>query len=270
LKSRILNSGVNLINPDIVLVGQPNAGKSSLFNKLLSDNRAIVSEIAGTTRDFITEKINIFNNFYSLIDTAGLRVTSDSIEEEGIKRAYQILDKAFYKILLINPFEYDKNFFDGFALNKFDIIIFTHNDREGFENLSNIITSDLNLAGPIEPLSESSLGPIEPKPNILNGPIGANLLDESRLLVEYISFLVNKKYLLISNKEPIIIDRHIDTINKIYEKLEKYSLLHKNTKDISIISSEFNIIGHCISELIGIVSPDDVLHNIFENFCIGK
>jgi tRNA modification GTPase len=279
LKSRVLNSGASLISPDIVLIGQPNAGKSSLFNKLLKNNRAIVSDVAGTTRDFISEKIKISNNFYNLVDTAGLRLTTDRIEEEGIKRAYAVLDKAFYKILLINPFEYDKDFFNNLDVKNFDTILFTHSDRDSFEVLASSIANDLDIPGPIEPLStfengpigaKFDDGPIEPLFNFKSGPIGASLISQHSLTEDTIFDRINDKYLYISNKEPIIIDRHIDTINIIYDKLVNYSVLHENTEDISILSSEFNIIGHCISELIGIVSPDEVLHNIFENFCIGK
>ena len=278
LKARVENSSGNLINPNIVLVGQPNAGKSSLFNTLLKDNRAIVSEIAGTTRDFINEKIKIFKNFYSIIDTAGLRTTNDIIEEEGIKRAYSLLDKAFFKILLINPFEFNSKFFSNLNISDFDLVLFTKSDLKNFDDESKRVLTDLNISGPIEPIENfgpigagSEIGPIEPSLFKSIGPIGANLISSDTNKLESLIFsLVNNKYLDVSNNEPIIVDRHIDSIKNIYNFLLKYKNLHKSIDDISILSSEFNIIGHCISELIGIVSPDEVLHNIFENFCIGK
>ncbi len=266
LKLKISNSSVNLIDPEVVLVGQPNAGKSSLFNLLLNERRAIVSDIAGTTRDFISEKIRIEDNFFKLIDTAGIRKTDDTIEEMGIKKSYEVLEKAFFKILLINPYECNEDYFSNLDLESFDLIIFSHSDNKDFEAVSSKIMSKLKISGSIEPLSKN--GSIEPKDSF--GPIGANTSLKDSVLSEYISKIINKKYLNLSNSEPILLSRHVDQIKNIYSIVLNYENTLNNSTDISIISSEFNIVGHCISELIGIVSPDEVLHNIFENFCIGK
>lgn len=272
LKDKISNSSYSLIKPDIVLVGQPNSGKSTLFNLLLNDNRAIVSDIAGTTRDFISENIRINDNFFNLIDTAGLRETENVIEAEGIVRSFDVLEKGFFKILLINPFEFNKEFFNSIKSKKFDLVLFSHSDREGFKNKSEEVLSFLDINGPIEPIGFGPMGanksgPIEPR---ISGPMGASLIGPIEPVKELIFELVNIKYLEVSRKEPILLDRHKDQINKIYLLLCKYKELLNQVDDISIISSEFNIVGHCISELIGIVSPDEVLGNIFENFCIGK
>jgi len=280
LSKRIDTNSANLISPDIVLVGQPNAGKSSLFNQLLSDNRAIVSEIAGTTRDYITEKIKLNDTLYNLIDTAGLRDSEDSIESEGIRRSYSLIDNSFFKILLINPLDFNSNFLKTISNYTFDLIIFTHKDMETYPKAFNSALSELSkYFGPMGAVSKS--GPIEPNNS---GPMGADensgsigpkfveisLVDEelkdSSLIIDYI----NNKYLSVIGKEPIIVDRHIQVINNISLQINDYSRILDNISDISIISSELNIVGHCISELIGIISPDDVLHNIFDNFCIGK
>jgi tRNA modification GTPase len=278
LKIRINRDSLNLVSPDITLVGLPNAGKSSLFNKLLSEDRAIVSNIAGTTRDFISEKIRIADTHFNLIDTAGVRDSENVIESEGIRRALNLINKSFFKILVINPFEFDINFFKELKDINFDLIVFSHSDSDDYfasvktikESIKDFIS--ISISGPIEPNNYAPMGANDNGsigPSYI-GSIGANLIDQNNEIINTIESLVNKKYLEVSSKEPIIIERHIELINNIYLLISKYSELCSNEEDISIISSELNIVGHCISELIGIVSPDDVLHNIFDNFCIGK
>jgi tRNA modification GTPase len=177
LYNRIIIDGVDLVNPEIVIVGQPNSGKSTLFNRLLNNKRAITSAIAGTTRDYLTEKIKIGDTYFTLVDTAGIRKTQDEIEEEGIRISFEKLQTAFYKILLINPFEFNVEEFEGFDLSVFDSILFTHNDLEGFTKAKDAI---LEKIGPIEPIQNSGpmgadlkSGPIEP--NQSSGPMGADL-----------------------------------------------------------------------------------------------
>lgn len=292
LKHRVTNNSHNLVSPDIVLVGEPNAGKSSLFNTFLLDNRAIVSDIAGTTRDYISENIRIGDSIFNLIDTAGMRVADNSIEVEGIKRSYNLIQKGFYKILVINPFSYNKDFLLSLSAFSFDLIILSHGDVEAFDEAVDSLLVDVgdvfnltknkfyNFSGPMGALRDGSIEPENSGPMGANdsgsieplflGPIGANLKINNPDFLNFTFNLINNKYLDISNKEPIAIDRHINSINEIYLKLQDYSNISSNSTDISIISSELNIVGHCVSELIGIVSPDDVLHNIFDNFCIGK
>ena len=337
LKSHVSNESFNLLSPEIALIGLPNAGKSSLFNLLLQDQRAIVSSIAGTTRDYISERIKIDDNFFSLIDTAGIRKSSDFIEAEGIKRSLEIAKSSFFKILVINPFDISLDYFQELKSTPIDLIIFSHQDNCGFnDRVVHTIQTLSSIFGPIEPknngpMGAENVGPIEPKingpmgaedvgpiePKIngpmgaenvgpiepkINGPMGAESVGpiepnnngpigasvSKRADTDLIPFLeanlnqcvpsvihsiesaIIQKLKMILEREPVLVDRHKTVINEIYLNLCNYKDLSAEIDDISIISSELNTIGHCISELIGIVSPDDVLHNIFDNFCIGK
>ena len=214
----------------------PNAGKSSLFNKLLSEDRAIVSNIAGTTRDFISEKIRIADTHFNLIDTAGVRASENIIESEGIRRALNLINKSFFKILVINPFEFDINFFKELKDINFDLIVFSHSDSDNYiasvETIKESIKDFISISGPIEP---KNYGPMGANDNGSIGPscigsIGANLIDQNNELINTIESLVNKKYLETSSKEPIIIERHIEIINNIYLLICKYSELCSNSR----------------------------------------
>ena len=301
LYKRCLNMSGSLIQPDIALFGKPNAGKSSLFNLLVGDDRAIVSEVAGTTRDFLSEKIKINGQVFNIFDTAGLRTTSDSIEKMGINKAIEKIEFSFFKILLVDCNLIGVDEFDQKHLNNIDLVIFSHFDK-GKESKSFYIDSfnflfksmDSNsilnneITGPIEPKSTGpiepkntgpiepkSAGPIEPKSA---GPIEpreisyifADLLSNSNDLDVILKGLVFNKFNKFLDFDPILIERHKDNINKIYLSFLQYQSCASKVEDMAIISSELNIVGHCISELIGIVSPDDVLNNLFSNFCIGK
>ncbi|MCB9094761.1 MAG: GTP-binding protein [Halobacteriovoraceae bacterium] len=222
-----------ILSPKIVLFGKANSGKSTLFNSLLKTERSIVSPIAGTTRDYISEFIMIEGVQFELVDTAGLRDTEDFVESQGIARAHELIEKSFYKILLQNVYEID------FSFEKFDadLVIYTHLD----------VVQDFNLPA---------------------GSIGANLLVDD-VTKQVIDKLLHKFKDVIS-KNPIVIPRHRELINSLSDRTTSLKTLFDNEPDIAILSSELNLIEQELYELLGQVTPDRVLKEIFENFCIGK
>jgi tRNA modification GTPase len=316
LKTRTEGNLSSLLAPEIALTGQTNAGKSSLFNILLKDDRSIVSNIAGTTRDYVSEILHIDGTNYKLVDTAGIRESSDVIENIGIERALTILKRSFFKILIINPFETNPEYLKKFHEITFDMVIFSHKDQPNFasrvaeidcsfigtnaifaadfmngpieplsknigpieplsENIGPIEPLAKNIgpieplsqkSGPIEPLSEKS-GPIEPLSE-KSGPIVP--LQKTAPIEPVIRDLVTQKYNKLTSNNPILLERHRSCINKIYSKTLDLSCNINDLDDVAILSSEVNILGNHLAELIGIVSPDDVLNSIFSNFCIGK
>jgi tRNA modification GTPase len=314
LKTRTEGNVSALLSPEIVLIGQTNAGKSSLFNSFLKHDRSIVSNIAGTTRDYVSEVIHIDGTNFKLVDTAGIRESSDVIENIGIERAMNILERSFYKILIINPFETNAEYLSKFTNDNFDLLLVSHSDKSGFDDAvkkldlsalhtefigkvsllssssgsigplipsafksgpigpylekkleSGSIGPDKNC-GPIEPLKNA--GPIEPAKNL--GPIGPRVVEESGPIEPVLRAKILQKFEKMTANNPILLDRHRNTINKIYRDSLVFSSNIEDLSDVAILSSEVNILGHSLTELIGIVSPDDVLNSIFSNFCIGK
>ena len=343
LCDRIKGDSAKLLNPEIVLVGQPNSGKSTFFNALLGEERSIVTNIAGTTRDFISETVHLEGVNFRLIDTAGIRNSEDAIEMEGVKRALDLVANSFLKVLLVNPFEFNAKYFEILNGIQFDHIFITHSDLTGYElaikNLletesflvllsnSNLVESanspydkgfghGQKVTGPMGaekagPMGAEKIGPMGAKKTgpmgaEKTGPMGAkktspmegknsnfngldiskefdissyNLIGDVQFcslkigldnVVSILSQQASRKYSNAVSEEPILLKRHKQKIFEIAKEVDQYGQLLEEESDISIISSELNNIGHCISELFGIVSPDDVLHNIFDNFCIGK
>lgn len=307
LHTRTQGNISSLLSPEMVLVGQTNAGKSSLFNLLVKHNRSIVSSIAGTTRDYISEVIHIDGTNYNLVDTAGIRESKDIIENIGIDRAFEILKRAFFKILIINPFETNPAYLEKLAGVEFDFLIISHSDKSNFLNkISDLNLSkirvlevaaasfetgsigpiDLNIfkSGPIGPTSKtgsigpetnsgsigpsSKNGPIEPASK--SAPIEPKSIKTSGSIGPLVKNLLAEKFRVETSNSPILLERHRACINTLYLKSMDLSSKIKQIDDAAILSSEVNIFSNYLSELIGIVSPDDVLNSIFANFCIGK
>src|SRR5690606_9586841 len=200
LVSRVAPLQHNILEPEITLAGLPNAGKSSLFNFLLRDERAIVSPIAGTTRDYLSESVVINDVRFKLVDTAGLREATDIIEQEGIRRTKKLLNASFFSILLINPFEIVDGFKELLELN-FDAIYFTHADQPGF--------------------SESRQQLVDLYPKL--GPMGAvNLSEPDKDFLPALEFAISEKYLDVVSSKPILFERHRSLILEIDRLLDSY------------------------------------------------
>lgn len=254
-----------LMSPSIVLVGQTNAGKSSLFNLLLKNNRSIVSSIAGTTRDYVSEFLNINGTNFRLVDTAGIRISDDNIESIGIMRTFEQIKNSFFNILVINPFQTNRDDLANLDM-VLDLVVVTHADIENFHMKFEDISDKLPDAPILKVnLSSHDYGPIGPTNH--GGPIEPLSLQK---LSKEVATAVHKKFNKISSADPILIDRHRRTIGDIYSKSLEFSNILKDEHDIAIVSSELNLIGSSISSLIGIITVNDILASIFSNFCIGK
>ncbi|UAN00048.1 tRNA uridine-5-carboxymethylaminomethyl(34) synthesis GTPase MnmE [Polaribacter litorisediminis] len=240
----------------VAIIGEPNVGKSTLLNALLNEEKAIVSDIAGTTRDAIEDEIIIDGVAFRFIDTAGLRITKDVIENIGIKKAYEKADNAQLIILLI-----DANKFST-AQDLFLTEIQTIKTR--FPNKRLLV-----IANKIDHLSldQTTILQSEIENLILISAKNKTGIDA---LKEELTSLVNIGAL--SNNETIVTNsRHFEALNNALQAITSV----KQGIDLEISTDLFSIdIRECLRYL-GAITGDydvdkDILGHIFSNFCIGK
>lgn len=240
----------------VAIIGEPNVGKSTLLNALLNEEKAIVSDIAGTTRDAIEDELIIDGVVFRFIDTAGIRETEDVVESIGIKKAYEKAENAQLIIFLIdsNKYIHSKELF----LEEIATI------KQRFPNKRLLV-----IANKIDTLSchDSSILQSEIENLILLSAKQNIGIDE--LKQELIS-LVNTGAL--SNNETIVTNsRHFEALNHALESINSV----KNGIDLDISSDLFAIdIRECLRHLGNITGEydvdKDILGHIFGNFCIGK
>ncbi|CAM1355342.1 MULTISPECIES: tRNA uridine-5-carboxymethylaminomethyl(34) synthesis GTPase MnmE [Tenacibaculum] len=240
----------------VAIIGEPNVGKSTLLNALLNEEKAIVSDIAGTTRDAIEDELIIDGVVFRFIDTAGIRETEDVVESIGIKKAYEKAENAQLIIFLIdsNKYIHSKELF----LEEIETI------KQRFPNKRLLV-----IANKIDTLSchDSSILQSEIENLILLSAKQNIGIDE--LKQELIS-LVNTGAL--SNNETIVTNsRHFEALNHALESINSV----KNGIDLDISSDLFAIdIRECLRHLGNITGEydvdKDILGHIFGNFCIGK
>lgn len=244
---RILKEGIKTI-----IIGKPNAGKSSLLNLVLDEERAIVSDIAGTTRDTIEEYINLKGIPLKLIDTAGIRDTSDKIEEIGVNKSIDLINKAD---LIISIFDNSKE------LEKEDYKIL-----ELIKNKNSIIV-----------LNKTDLGKhvLDDKEEILNLQIpiikmSAKLGDGIQNLYDAINDMFNMGDIELDNSMVITNARHKNQIKKA-----EYNI--KQSIDTIMQNLPIDIIGIYIKEALNDLGTitgqnvsEDIINEIFSKFCLGK
>ena len=247
-EGRIFREGISC-----AIVGKTNVGKSSLFNVLVKEERAIVTPIPGTTRDFIEEVLNINGIPVRLIDTAGLRKAGDSIEREGVKRAKERVAASDFVLLMVDGsrpididdaeiFEEVKGKKRVVAVNKRDLpsMISPKERKDRFQGDPVISISALKNEG-IEELKEAIY----------------NLLIHREVRP-------SPEYLIIANvRHKRALDQVKETISDILKGLEKGTSLE-------FIAFEMRSVLEVLGELVGETTPEEVLSRIFEQFCIGK
>ena len=240
----------------VAIIGEPNVGKSTLLNALLNEEKAIVSDIAGTTRDAIEDEIILGGVAFRFIDTAGLRTTSDVIENIGIQKAYEKAQKAQLVIFLNEA----KNIIN----NSSDFQNQLSNIREKLPNKRLLV-----IANKMDVLSKEELNQLKEKhQDILLLSAKQNTGVEA--LKETLIGLIHKGEL--SNNETIITNsRHFESLTNAFMSIQDV----KNGLDLGIASDLVAIdIRECLRHLGNITGEydvdKDILGHIFSNFCIGK
>ena len=245
------NSGNVLKNGvAVAIVGKPNAGKSSLLNTLASDDKAIVSDIPGTTRDSIENSVNIKGIKFRFIDTAGLRETTDKIETKGIEKTKDQIQKANILIYLFDVNDITELEFTE-SLNQFkrnDLKILLVRNKIDLKNNDEKLLKKLKKLGLIE------ISAID--------KISVNKL--KNVLTESINLRETNVNTIISNS------RHLSALNKALESINSVTLGIDNNLSGDLLSTDIKKCIESIGEITGEVTNDDILGNIFSNFCIGK
>mgnify|MGYP003371587638 FL=1 len=244
---KILKEGVKTI-----ILGKPNAGKSSLLNTILNEERAIVSEFAGTTRDTIEEFVNIKGVSLNLIDTAGIRKTQDKIEEIGVKRALKLSEEADLIIAIFDA---------SMPLDKEDIdILNIIKNKKAIILLNKIDLDDMKL---------------EENAQLKNA--STNILKISAKNGEGINNLYELIYNMFGNKEITMNDgviitniRHKNQIDKAIKSVNAALKSSEQNFPIDIVSIPIKQILYDLSIITGEDVSEDIINEIFSKFCLGK
>ena len=244
---KIIKDGIN-----VAIVGKPNAGKSSLLNALLKEERAIVSKYKGTTRDSIEELMNIDGIPIKIIDTAGIREASDEVEKIGIERAKEIADNAD---LLIAIFDISANI-DEEDIEIIDLI----KDKKAIIVLNKIdlIQDNINVDSRISNLNKKII-----KISALNKD-GVEKISET--IVEM--FKINE----INLDDGIIVTntRHKNLINKAINSTENAQISLENKMPMDIVAIEIKNVLEDLGEITGEDVSENIINEIFAKFCLGK
>ncbi len=237
----------------IAIVGEPNVGKSTLLNALLNEERAIVSNIAGTTRDSIEDELVINGINFRFIDTAGIRETTDVVENIGIKKTFENIEKAQLVLLLVSA-EKMKN-------EKLKIKNELHLIKEKYPD-----KKILTIINKIDLLNDEEIEPLKTKNAIL---ISSKEKTGIHQLKEALTNLANLGAL--SNNQTVVSNsRHFEALNQAYNAIKEVQKGIENNISSDLFATDIRTALHYLGLISGEVTTEDLLGNIFANFCIGK
>ena len=232
---------------DTLILGKPNVGKSSILNKLLNENKAIVTDIEGTTRDIVEGTINLNGLLLNLIDTAGVRKTDNLVEKIGVEKTIELIDKVDLVILVLNNNEKlsedDKKLLE-LTNNKTRIIVLNKIDLE----------KKINLPKSLKNVIETSM--LEDK--------GIELLKNEIEKLYKLEKIKTKDQTYLSNT------RQLSLAKRALEELSDAEKALKNKVPIDMIEIDLKKSLETLGEIIGLNYQDEIIDNLFKNFCVGK
>ncbi len=240
-QGRLLQQGIT-----VLITGKPNVGKSSLMNALLKKDRVMVSEIPGTTRDIVHDEIYFNNILIKFLDTAGIRTSGDKIEQEGVRRAKKLYKKADIILMVFdisNYFSKEDNYILKIAKKYEEKIIFIGNKYDLGIKKENRFDNNKWIY-------------ISAKKNI-------NIQKIKDTIIKKIHY--NESNELFLNNE-----RQYKKLKEIKETITKAKKVLKSHLGYEFVSMELRQIIDILSELTGEITNEDILNNIFSQFCIGK
>lgn len=232
----------------VVILGRPNAGKSSLLNALSGRESAIVTDIAGTTRDIVKEHIHIDGMPLHILDTAGLRETGDEVEKIGIARAWQAIETADHVLVMLQA---------GEAIDPEDQAIL---DKLPAKLPITLIRNKIDL--------------INAQPGLVNNETQTEiyLSAKHKIGLNYLTDHLKRSMGLEQTAEGVFMarKRHIDALNQAQQAMinAQYQLEHFAAGEL--VAEDLRLAQNALSEITGRFSSDDLLGRIFSSFCIGK
>ena len=240
----------------VAIIGETNVGKSTLLNALLNEEKAIVSDIHGTTRDVIEDVVNIHGTAFRFFDTAGIRETTDKIETLGIERSYSKLDLATVVILVVD------------TLNEFQVISDRINKIRSRISEQHLIIaankSDIGMPETILALKEIKLFPNE-KLVFIAAKQKSNLNELIQEMQHAVSLeSIDEDAVIVTNV------RHFEALSKALESIERVQLGLDNLISGDFLAQDIRECLLYLGEITGEISNDEILGHIFKNFCIGK
>ena len=240
--SKIINQGIN-----VCIIGRPNVGKSSLLNTLLEEDKAIVTDIEGTTRDIVEGKITLNGIILNIIDTAGIRETDNLVEKIGVEKSLDIINKSDLIILMLNNnealTEEDKNLLN-LIKDKTNIILVNKNDLETKIDYStlpdNVIKISVNNDDGIDELKNRII----------------ELFNLGNLETDDLTYLSDARSIALLEQSLTKIDDSITSI--------------KNNEPIDMVELSLKESWNLLGEIIGETYTDELIDELFSRFCLGK
>ena len=247
----------------VAIVGEPNVGKSTLLNALLNEERAIVSDIAGTTRDTIEDELNIGGIGFRFIDTAGIRETSDVVESIGIQKTFEKIEQAQVVLYLVDGLEL-------MADGALDALILALNKTQNQYPQKTILTiinkkdliSDTVIVAINEKLTTNNQ---QPKTIFISAKEKTGVDELKNTLLSFVNTGA------LRNNETIVTNsRHYDSLLKALDEIQKVKFGLESNLSSDLMALDIKEALYYFGEITGQVTNDELLGNIFANFCIGK
>lgn len=245
-QGKILREGIKT-----AIVGRPNVGKSSLMNALVQEEKAIVTDIPGTTRDTIEEYVNVRGIPLHLIDTAGIRETDDIVEKIGVERSHEVLKQADLVLFMLNHHE---------ALNEDDKKIF-----DLLEDMNYIvIVNKVDLAGKLDIDEVKTLAKASVITTSLVQDKGIDALEKALTDIFFQEELMTENNTLVSNA------RHIQLLKQAKTSLTEAREALKLDLPLDMVQIDVTRTWELLGEIIGDTASESLIDQLFSQFCLGK
>ncbi|MEO0525930.1 MAG: tRNA uridine-5-carboxymethylaminomethyl(34) synthesis GTPase MnmE [Bacteroidota bacterium] len=242
----------------VAIVGEPNVGKSTLLNALLNEERAIVSDIAGTTRDTIEDEITIEGIGFRFIDTAGIRETQDKVETIGIQKTFAKIGEAQVVLFLVDSSRFATN-----GLNIKEVQLELKKIQNTYPQKP--VLAIINKADTLKEAERSTIKKQLPNALILSAKTGKGIGGLKQRLLQFIHTGA------LRNNETIVTNtRHYDSLLRALEEVQKVQQAMDEGVSGDLLAIDIRQALYYFGEITGEITSDDLLGNIFANFCIGK